>query len=100
MVVISDKSANFVIRGVFLSWIVLFGAPGKILSDNGREFNNEDMRDLVEVFNIKMMTTAAESPWSNGVCERLNAVLGGMVQKILADYPSCDLSGPILGSCY
>ena len=90
--VISDKSANTVIRGVFLSWIVIFGSPGKILSDNGMEFNNDCMRDLGEAFNIKVMTTAAESPWSNGVCERLNAVLGRMVQKILADCPNTDLN--------
>ena len=28
---------------------------------------------------------AAESPWSNGVCERHNAVIGDMVTKIVAE---------------
>ena len=37
-----------------------------------------------------MLTTAAESPWSNGVCERMNAVISDMVRKILAE-SSCDL---------
>lgn len=88
-VVIKDKNADTIIQGIFRSWIVLFGAPGKILSDNGCEFNNSEMRLLGEAFNVKILTTAAESPWSNGVCERLNAVLSGMVRKILADCPDC-----------
>ena len=90
-VLISDKLATTIIKGIFRCWIVMFGAPRKFLSDNGCEFNNKEMRSLGEKFNIKIMTTAAESPWSNGVCERLNAVLGGMVNKILCDYPGTDL---------
>lgn len=88
--VIGDKRAATIIKTVFQSWIVTFGAPGKILTDNGCEFNNEEMRTLGEAFNIKIMTTSAESPWSNGVCERLNAVIGNIVRKILAD-SKCDL---------
>ena len=91
-VVISNKNASTIINGVFLNWIVFFGVPGKILSDNGGEFNNEEMRSLGEAFNIRIMNTAAESPWSNGVCERLNAVLGSMVNKVLADCPGCNLN--------
>lgn len=88
--VIGDKRAATIIKAVFQSWIATFGAPGKILTDNGCEFNNEDMRTLGEAFNIKIMTTAAESPWSNGVCERLNAVIGDIVRKIMAD-SKCEL---------
>ena len=65
-----------VIKGIFLSWIAIFGTPRKILSDNGGEFCNGEMREMGEKFNIRILTTSAESPWSNGVCERLNAVIG------------------------
>lgn len=88
--VIGDKKAATIIKALFQSWIVMFGAPGKILSDNGGEFNNEEMRTLGEAFNIKIMATAAESPWSNGVCERLNAVIGNIVRKITAGN-ACEL---------
>merc|ERR1739842_131642 len=63
----------------------IFGAPKRILSDNGGEFDNPEMRALGEAFNITIKTTAAESPWSNGICERLNGVLGTLVNKILDD---------------
>ncbi|KAK3874883.1 hypothetical protein Pcinc_020202 [Petrolisthes cinctipes] len=36
------------------------------------------------------MATSAESPWSNGACERQNAVIGDIVRKIMADC-QCDL---------
>ena len=88
--VIGNKCAPTIVKGLFNSWIALFGAPGKILSDNSLEFNNEEMRALGEAFNIKIMTTSAESPWSNGFCERQNAVIGNIVRKII-DESRCDL---------
>ena len=88
--VISNKEASTIIKGLFKCWITLFGAPKKFLSDNGCEFNNGEFRTLGEKFNVKILATAAESPWSNGVCERLNAVIGENVSRILDD-TQCDL---------
>ena len=56
----------------------------------GGEFNNNEMRTLGEMFNITIKTTAAESPWSNGIVERLNGVLGKLVNKIIDD-TNCDV---------
>ena len=83
--IISNKTSETVIKSVILSWVALFGPPKNILSDNGCEFNNSDMREFGEAFNAKIMTTAAESPWSNGICERQNAVLADSVRKIMSD---------------
>ena len=82
---INEKLPETIIKSLFAYWISTFGAPKKIISDNGGEFNNSEVRQLGETFNIKILTTAGESPWSNGVCERLNGVLGGMVEKIILD---------------
>ena len=82
---ILNKRTLTIINGLFTSWISIFGAPRKLLSDNGCEFNNSEMREMGEAFNVKIMTTAAESPWSNGVCERQNAVIGDSVSKIMSD---------------
>jgi transposase InsO family protein len=83
--VIKDKYAKTVVQKLFTNWIVLFGAPRQFLSDNGGEFNNETMRSLADSFGIKLVCTAAESPWSNAVCERLNAILGTSINKIMDD---------------
>ena len=73
--VVCNKRPETIVETLFKSWISIFGPPRRFLSDNGLEFNNEIMRSLGETFNITVMCTAAESPWSNGVCERLNGVL-------------------------
>ena len=55
------------------------------MTDNGREFNNQSFRDMAQNLNIVVRTTAAESPWSNGLNERHNGILGEMVKKTLED---------------
>ena len=88
--VIRNKRPSTIVKGIFMQWVAIFGAPRKILSDNGGEFNNAEMRQFGESLNVKMMCTAAESPWSNGMCERLNAVLADSVRKIIDDC-TCDV---------
>lgn len=39
---------------------------------------------------MKVITIAAESPWHNGVCARLNVVIGNMAGRIILDI-NCDL---------
>lgn len=80
--VIYSQEAEVIIDGIVRNWIALFGVLKKILTDNGGEFNNNNFRSMCENFNIEVMCTAEESPWSNGVCVRLNAVLKANVLKI------------------
>ena len=55
-------------------WIAIFSAP-KIFSDNGGEFTGDNFYEMCERFNIKIETTLAFSPLSNGVCERYSQTL-------------------------
>ena len=81
--IIKNKTKETIIEKFFMHWIALFGCPGTLLSDNGGEFNNDLMRDLGEQLNTNVKSTAAESPWSNGITERHNALIGQMMNKIL-----------------
>ena len=76
---------DVIVKNILQHWIALFGAPNKILSDNGGESNNQELQDMSKNLNIEIMTTADESPWSNGVCEGHNEVIGNMVTKIVAE---------------
>ena len=40
---------------------------------------------MCEMFNIEMAKTAAESPWSNGLCERHNGVTEESIRKVMED---------------
>ena len=82
---IPSKQPEIVVKAMFAHWIVIFGPPQKFLSDNGGEFINQAFLDLCEAYNITIKTTGAEAPWSNGLVERHNQVLGNMLDKVLQD---------------
>ena len=82
-VVVKNKKKETITDNILMHWISKFGAPNRILTDNGGEFNNEDMLDMSENLNTEVTTTAAESPWSNGTCERHNGIIASMLDKIM-----------------
>ena len=88
--IIPNKKKRTIVRGILDHWISIFGSPQKFLSDNGGEFVNDEFTELAEQFNITVLTTAAESPWSNGLCERHNGILADLVQKTQID-TNCSL---------
>ena len=44
------------------------------------------MRDITYVLNVQLCTTAGESPFQNGLCERVHAITDMIVVKLEADY--------------
>ena len=68
---------------MFQHWIAVFCYPQRFLSDNCREFTNELFRNVSELLNVKVATTAAESPWSNGITVQCSAMISIMVDKTL-----------------
>ena len=74
---------------MFDYWIRIFGCPKSFLSDNGGEFINSDVIDMAEKCNIVLKTTAAESAFSNGLCERHNGILNATLDKVLASNDCC-----------
>ena len=88
--IVKSKKPNDILDAIFKVWISVFGPPKRFLSDNGGEFVNGEFLEMCEAYGVVVMTTAAESPWSNGLCERHNAVLADMLQKV-AEEKSCNL---------
>ena len=78
---IPSKESSDIINAIFKHWITYFGILGSILTNNGREFNNQSFWDMAQNLNIIVHTTPTESPWSNGLNERHNGILGEMVKK-------------------
>ena len=82
---ISSKQQDVIVRCIYLNWICHFGSPRKFLTDNGGEFSNERFREMSEKLNIESTTTAAESPFSNGIVERHNLILAEAMIKVIDD---------------
>ena len=90
--VIYNKNKKTIIDKFMEIWIGTgIGCPEKVLCDNGGEFANSEFMDMCENLNIRVISTAAESPFSNGLCERNHAVIDETVNKILADQANCSL---------
>ena len=70
-----SEKQSAMIDAVLKTWISYFGRPKRFLADNGGELLNEEYKGMCEMFDIEEAKTAAESPWSNRVCECQNAVL-------------------------
>ena len=82
---ITTKHQDEVLRNIYLMWISYFGCPQTFLSDNGGEFSNDQFREMNEKLNVKNATTAAESPFSNGIVERHNLILYEAMCKTIKD---------------
>lgn len=83
--IIPNKHKETIVNALCIGWISLFGSPRRFMADNGGEFANFDFVEMCEQFNIEMQNSAAESPFSNGIVERHNKMLGEMTLKTKRD---------------
>ena len=91
-VIIPNKKSETVVQQFIMQWISIFGAPRSILSDNGNEFvASQEVMDMCHNFNIQYNSTPAYSSYSNGICERHNAILARTLMKIM-DSEQCNYS--------
>lgn len=89
--VLTTKRSSEIVKHFIHDWVSVHGPPQKLFSDNGGEFNNEEVRDMAENFNIEVKTTPAYSPWSNGLLERHNQTLTEIIVKVKTS-TGCDWS--------
>jgi hypothetical protein len=82
---LTSKKTEEVIEKLMEKWIAVFGAPQSWLSDNGGEFLNEIFLIMSEKWNVKTKITAAESPWSNGVCAKWVGLIKDSVRKLTSE---------------
>ena len=61
----------------------LFGAPKIIQSDNGSDFVNQVVEELVKLNGIDHRTISAYNSRANGAAERVNGIREGMLKKEL-----------------
>ena len=72
-------------------WIAYFGTPAAVLNDTGGEFTGPEIVEMKELLSIEDMTTAAYSPWQNGLCEKGHQVIDAMLEVMEKDHPDYPL---------
>jgi hypothetical protein len=68
-----------------LSYIGLFGIPSEVVSDNGTQFANELVTDLLKVLHTKNVKIHAYSKEENGIVERANKEVNRHLRAIVFD---------------
>nr|GEV17168.1 reverse transcriptase domain-containing protein [Tanacetum cinerariifolium] len=65
--------------------ICRFGIPGKIISDNGKQFADNPFKDWCDKLHITQRFTSVKHPQSNGLVERANRSLGEGIKARLGE---------------
>ena len=77
---IDRKKPREVIDKLMEKWIAYYGVMGAVLNDNGGEFTGEEIKEVKDILNVVDLTTGAESPWQNGLCEKNHHVVDTMLE--------------------
>ena len=84
---IERKDPRDVIDTFMEHWARYFGLHSAILNDNGGEFTSAEWREVKSVLNVVDLTTAPQSPWQNGICEKNLQLADTMWIRMNNDFP-------------
>ena len=74
--------ANFIKENI----IIRFGVPHRIISDNGTPFVNNDVRKMLEFYQVKYHRSSLYYPQGNRQAEATNKTLIKIISKISQEY--------------
>ena len=77
-----NKATKTVAKHLYDDFILRFGIPTKILSDQGGEFESKVIHDLSALAGVSKIRTTPYHPQTNGLCERMNRTLLHMLRTL------------------
>ena len=77
------NDANYAFTALFEHWFKKFGLPEETRSDNGSEHINTELTHLCNYFEIKFKTSTTYAPWTNGLVEGTNRIIGQFIRTLL-----------------
>ena len=78
-IVTSLQTAKCTAQNLWDKFIVHYGLPEKILTDQGCNFESNLLKALCEIAQVKKMRTSGYHPQTNGQCECFNVTLISML---------------------
>ena len=83
---IPNQEAKTVAEKLVKEVISRYGAPEKIHSDQGRNFEAQLFQEICVLFNMDKTRTSPYHPESDGMVERMNRTLQNMLAKYVSDH--------------
>ena len=74
-----NQTARTTARVLYEGFIVRYGIPSRLHSDQGANFLSNIMRELSTTLGVERSRTTPYHPMGNGACERVNQTLLGML---------------------
>lgn len=84
-VALARHTAKIVAGELYEKWVTRFGVPVKYHSDQAPEFNSALMREFFKLIDTCKTRTAPYRPQSNGLVERTNQTIEGILRCLIED---------------
>ncbi|KAI3638678.1 hypothetical protein MIR68_003176 [Amoeboaphelidium protococcarum] len=85
---VPNRDAKTVANFIYHEIVMNFGAPFEIISDRGSSFLDEGVKYYEKKWNIKHLATSPYHPQTNGMIERMHAMLRHAIATLAAGNPS------------
>ena len=80
-----SQTASVVAKTLWDKFFMYYGIPEKILSDQGRDFENSLIAELCKLTGVKKLRTTPYRPQTNGQCGKFNSTLINMIGTLPAE---------------
>ena len=78
-IVMSSQTAKYTAQNLWDKFIVHYGLPEKILTDQGWNFESDLLKALCDITQVKKLRTSGYHPQANGHCKDFSATLINML---------------------
>ena len=84
---LSSISAESVAKAFVTHWVLIYGPPIWLLSDNGKQFTARFFQNVCRILGVENLFTTTYHPQTNGQVERFNRTIISGLRNYIADHP-------------